>query len=67
VLFIFKKKKKIEILFKLMASATPTVEQIAHDRITKIASNNWLVEQNEVQFNSQLIDDMYLNELVKTK
>lgn len=50
-----------------MALATPTVEQIAHDRITKIASSNWLEEQNEIKFNSQLIDDIYINELVKTK
>ncbi len=47
-----------------------TVEQIAKDTITQIAARYWSKnDENSVleAYDPNLIDDIYLNELVKTK
>jgi hypothetical protein len=50
---------------------TPTVAQIANDTITQISNQYWAVQQNgenELKtFDPALIEDIYQNELVKTK
>ena len=47
-----------------------TVDQIAKDTITQIASRYWSKQDDSATlepFDSNLIEDIYSNELVKTK
>ncbi len=47
-----------------------TVEQIEKDTITQIASRYWLKQDNNVvleSYDANLIEDIYTNELVKSK
>ncbi len=51
---------------------TPTVDQIANDTITQISSQYWAVSDNSTDtnlrpFDPVLIQDIYKNELLKTK
>lgn len=54
-----------------MSKITPTVDQIAADHITQLAQKYWLNQKeskNEADvFNKNLVNDIYENELVKTK
>lgn len=50
---------------------TPTVDQIANDTITQISTQYWAQSDDKSAslkpFDPVLIDDIYANELVKTK
>lgn len=52
-----------------MSKLTPTVDQIAHDHITQLAQEHWLNQNDNKpkQLNKNLVNDIYQNELVKTK
>ena len=53
-----------------MSKITPTVDQIAHDHLTQLAQKHWLNQQNDLkpkELNKSLVNDIYVNELVKTK
>ena len=51
-------------------SAIPTVDQIAKDTLTQISYRYWSKSDETSQleaYDSNLINDIYLNELVNTK
>jgi hypothetical protein len=54
-----------------MSKYTPTVDQIAQDRITHLAHKYWLnldaSATGKIEFNSNLVDDIYSNELHNSK
>lgn len=51
-------------------SATPTVDQIAKDTLTQISHKYWFKSDDNSMleaFDANLINDIYVNELVNTK
>lgn len=51
-------------------STIPTVDQIAKDTLTQISHRYWSKLDTSSQlepYDANLIDDIYLNEIVKTK
>ena len=54
----------------MVSKYTPTVEQISSDTLTQIANKYWSKQDDEGElekYDSNLIEDIYINELVKTK